>query len=68
MATYTMHDAKKEDTLDVKAGSDHDLGTIEPLEDKANREFYGDSISESYRLKSELVANCMTEIGMGRYQ
>jgi hypothetical protein len=44
------------------------IGTIEKAEDIANREFYGNSISDSYRLKSELVSQCMEEIGMGRYQ
>ncbi|KAF2488476.1 MFS general substrate transporter [Lophium mytilinum] len=44
------------------------MGTIEKLDDARNREFYGDSITESYRLKSELVGKCMEEIGMGRYQ
>jgi hypothetical protein len=46
-------------------------GTIEKLqdaEDAANLEFYGSSISDSYRFKSELVNKCMDEIGFGRYQ
>lgn len=46
-------------------------GTIEKLtdaDDAANRDFYGNSITDSYRLKSELVSKCMQEIGMGRYQ
>ncbi|RVX66123.1 hypothetical protein B0A52_10057 [Exophiala mesophila] len=46
-------------------------GTMEKLrdsDDEANREFYGNSITDSYRLKSELVSKCMEEIGMGRYQ
>ncbi|KAJ9144215.1 Hexose transporter [Pleurostoma richardsiae] len=43
-------------------------GTIEKLDDAANREFYGNSITDSYRVKSELVGRCMEEIGMGRYQ
>jgi hypothetical protein len=36
------------------------------LDDKDNREFYGSSISDSYRLKSELVSKSLQEIGMGR--
>jgi hypothetical protein len=36
------------------------------LDDKENREFYGSSISDSYRLKSKLVSKCLQEIGMGR--
>ena len=46
-------------------------GVVEKLQDAddvANREFYGNSITDSYRLKSELVNKCMEEIGMGRYQ
>jgi len=46
-------------------------GTIEKLQDSddaANQEFYGKSISDSYRFKSELVNKCMEEIGFGRYQ
>lgn len=46
-------------------------GTLEKLrdsDDEANREFYGNSITDSYRLKSELISRCMEEIGMGRYQ
>ncbi|KAF2812093.1 MFS general substrate transporter [Mytilinidion resinicola] len=44
------------------------IGTTEKLDDARNREFYGDSITESYRLKSELVGKCMEKIGMGPYQ
>jgi hypothetical protein len=36
------------------------------LDDKDNREFYGSSISDSYRLKSELISKSLQEIGMGR--
>ncbi|RMZ86200.1 hypothetical protein DV737_g196, partial [Chaetothyriales sp. CBS 132003] len=38
------------------------------IDDLVSREFYGKSITDSYRLKSELVGKCMEEIGMGRYQ
>lgn len=41
-------------------------GIIEKLDDKDSREFYGSSITDSYRLKSELVSKCLEEIGMGR--
>jgi hypothetical protein len=41
-------------------------GFIAKLDDKGNREFYGSSITDSYRLKSELVSKCFEEIGMGR--
>ena len=43
-------------------------GLSESYEDKTNKEFYGASITDSYRLKSELVGKAMEEIGMGRYQ
>ena len=35
-------------------------------EDAAIRDFYGDAVSETYRLKSELVAEHLAEIGMGK--
>jgi hypothetical protein len=44
------------------------IGTIEKPVDIANREFYGNSISDSYRMKSELISQCMEQTGMGRYQ
>jgi MFS family permease len=59
---------EKENNYSVEAESDHGIGTIEPLEEQINREFYGASISDSYRMKSEIVSKCMDEIGMGRYQ
>lgn len=43
-------------------------GLSETYEDKTNKAFYGHSITDSYRLKSELVGKAMEEIGMGRYQ
>ncbi|ETN36238.1 uncharacterized protein HMPREF1541_08515 [Cyphellophora europaea CBS 101466] len=43
-------------------------GLSESYEDKTNREFYGASVTDSYRLKSELVGRAMEEIGMGKYQ
>ncbi|KIW97229.1 uncharacterized protein Z519_02621 [Cladophialophora bantiana CBS 173.52] len=44
-------------------------GTIDKIEDDpANQVFFGSSITDSYRLKSELVGQCMEQIGMGRFQ
>lgn len=44
-------------------------GTVEKIpEDIEVCNFYGESISDSYRLKSELVGRCMQEIGMGPFQ
>uniref|UniRef100_A0A093VLC4 Putative MFS-type transporter PB1E7.08c n=1 Tax=Talaromyces marneffei PM1 TaxID=1077442 RepID=A0A093VLC4_TALMA len=37
-------------------------------EDSAIRHFYGSAISQSYRLKSELVAEHLAKIGMGKFQ
>lgn len=61
-------DVSKENNYTIEADSDHGVGTVEPLEDYTNREFYGSSISDSYRMKSEIVSKCMDDIGMGRYQ
>ncbi|CCT73135.1 related to synaptic vesicle transporter SV2 (major facilitator superfamily) [Fusarium fujikuroi IMI 58289] len=44
------------------------LGDHKPVEDSAVREFYGSAVNESYRLKSELVARHLSEIGTGRFQ
>jgi hypothetical protein len=65
MASYEV---SKENNFSVEANSDHGIGIIESLEDQTNREFYGASISDSYRMKSEIVSKCMNDIGMGRYQ
>lgn len=35
-------------------------------EDSAIRDFYGRAVSQSYRLKSELVAEHLAKIGMGK--
>ncbi|EFX05043.1 sugar transporter [Grosmannia clavigera kw1407] len=43
-------------------------GTIDPVEDPAIESFYHDAVSQSYRLKSELVAEHMALIGMGKFQ
>nr|OQO28038.1 hypothetical protein B0A51_02839 [Rachicladosporium sp. CCFEE 5018] len=68
MATSYDHDVKHDDKTTVSSDVEHGVGVIEPIEDQANQDYYGKSISDSYRLKSEIVANCMTEMGMGRYQ
>ncbi len=55
-----------------------DLETIQPPssvrqgisstvhDDPGIRDFYQDAVTESYRLKSELVAQHLAEIGMGK--
>ena len=72
--TETTHagygDAGKLDSITPIATADsYDIGSIEKFQDDArNREFYGGSVTDAYRLKSEIVNKCMEEIGMGRYQ
>lgn len=37
-------------------------------EDVVTQEFYGSAVTESYRLKSELIGRAMQDIGMGPFQ
>lgn len=41
-------------------------GVVQAIDDPTVRDFYGDSVSDSYRLKSELVSKHLAEIGMGK--
>ncbi|TVY30228.1 putative MFS-type transporter protein [Lachnellula hyalina] len=64
--------AKEEKTGDdispaVERTQSYGEGITLKLDDKENREFYGNSITDSYRLKSELVGKCLQEIGMGSW-
>ncbi|KAJ4390985.1 hypothetical protein N0V93_004584 [Gnomoniopsis smithogilvyi] len=43
-------------------------GQLGLVDDYEVSNFYGNSVTKSYRLKSELIANHMTEIGMGKFQ
>ncbi|KAL4930433.1 uncharacterized protein BDV17DRAFT_280717 [Aspergillus undulatus] len=64
MAIVAKRDSKR-------AGDDvpqEDIGKMEVVTDAEMEQFYGQSTSESYRLKSELVSQCMEEIGMGWFQ
>lgn len=45
---------------------DEGAGKIITLNDSEVDQFYGSSTTQAYRLKSELVGKCMTEIGMGK--
>nr|QTZ25102.1 putative transporter [Aspergillus nidulans] len=45
-----------------------DIGKIEVVDDAEMEQFYGSSTTDAYRLKSELVSQCMADIGMGRFQ
>ncbi|KAL4802004.1 hypothetical protein BDV18DRAFT_167120 [Aspergillus unguis] len=52
----------------VPAEVPEDVGKMEVVDDLEMEQFYGSSTSDAYRLKSELVSQCMAEIGMGRFQ
>lgn len=41
-------------------------GELGLVDDNEVSNFYGNSVTESYRLKSELIASHLTGIGMGR--
>lgn len=43
-----------------------EIGTVVDIGDEGTRNFYGSSVSDSYRMKSEIMNQCMEEIGMGR--
>lgn len=57
-------DKPAEATDDV---SQHDVAKMEVVDDAEMEQFYGSATSDAYRLKSELVSQCMAEIGMGWY-
>ncbi|PWY69071.1 Clavaminate synthase-like protein [Aspergillus heteromorphus CBS 117.55] len=57
-------DPVQNDTLSVSG--EETKGVI--LDDVDTQQFYGTSTTQAYRLKSELVGQCMEEIGMGRFQ
>lgn len=62
-------DVDKMDAITPKETvASYEVGSIEKLDNAINREFYGSSVTDAYRLKSELVNKCMEDIGMGRYQ
>lgn len=41
-------------------------GEMDTIDDPVVSDFYGSAVSEAYRLKSELVAKHLAEIGMGK--
>lgn len=41
-------------------------GQLGVVDDQEVSDFYGNSVSDTYRLKSELVAQHLAEIGMGK--
>lgn len=46
--------------------SSYGEGVVQAIDDPTVRDFYGNCLSDSYRLKSELVSKHLTEIGMGK--
>ena len=68
LTTMGEQEKKVEDISLMDRATSYGEGLAMKLDDKDNREFYGSSISDSYRLKSELVSKSLEEIGMGRYQ
>ena len=63
-----MTSEKNEEINPAQRTESYGEGVTMKLDDKDNREFYGSSITDSYRLKSELVSRSFEEIGMGRYE
>ena len=63
-----MTSEKNEEINPAQRTESYGEGVTMKLDDKDNREFYGSSITDSYRLKSELVSKSFEEIGMGRYK
>ncbi|KAL6233793.1 hypothetical protein BDW75DRAFT_251807 [Aspergillus navahoensis] len=45
-----------------------DIGKMEVVDDAEMEQFYGSSTTDAYRLKSELISQCMADIWMGRFQ
>ncbi|KAF3037050.1 hypothetical protein E8E11_005406 [Didymella keratinophila] len=59
-------------TLEAQSDTTSHAGAIASggiaSEDPAVRDFYGDAVSEAYRMKSELVSQHLADIGMGKFQ
>ncbi|KAM0431272.1 hypothetical protein ACHAPT_005242 [Fusarium lateritium] len=72
MSAITPTSAPK-DTSGTKLEHSSTASSIRPgethaVEDSAVRDFYGSAVNESYRLKSELIAEHLSGIGTGRFQ
>lgn len=63
---HEMTAAKDEITPQPERAISMYEGQVKVIDDQENKDFYGGSITDSYRLKSELVSACLEEIGMGR--
>ncbi|KAF7534142.1 hypothetical protein G7054_g6467 [Neopestalotiopsis clavispora] len=55
-------------STNVPTAPSYHRGSIEVTDDKEISSFYGSAVSESYRLKSELIAEHLLGIGMGKFQ
>jgi len=66
MTEKRMAGEKNEEITPARRLESYGEGLTMKLGDKDNQEFYGSSITDSYRLKSELVSKSFEEIGMGR--
>ncbi|KAL2812183.1 hypothetical protein BJX63DRAFT_421922 [Aspergillus granulosus] len=59
---------KREMEESADAPTQEDIGKMEVVDDLEMEQFYGSSTTDAYRLKSELISQCMAEIGMGWFQ
>lgn len=64
MSSEKSEESKGKDVLTREPSVGH--GELGVVDDQEVSDFYGSSVSESYRLKSELVAQHLAEIGMGK--
>ncbi|KAJ4331537.1 hypothetical protein N0V87_009081 [Didymella glomerata] len=59
-------------TLEAQSDTNSHAGAITSAgivsEDPAVRDFYGDAVSEVYRMKSDLASQHLADIGMGKFQ
>lgn len=70
MSEPHIDDIEKTDATaskDVYRTTTNEKGIVEAIDDPDVRDFYGQSVNDSYRLKSELVSKELANIGMGRY-
>lgn len=65
MSSAASQGSKGKEAVPSQVPSLHQ-GDIEVVDDQEVSDFYGSTVSETYRLKSELVAQHLAEIGMGK--
>lgn len=64
MSSEKSEELKGKEVLTREPSVGH--GELGVVDDQEVSDFYGSSVSDSYRLKSELVAHHLAEIGMGK--